>query len=301
MGGTGYGGKGVVIGRALAWAVLALAGLALLAGYGGALHPAGDALAVFRPVFALLLLAAGLVLRGRAGWGATLLALLAVLPILWALRPLSPPEHGLVVYQKNLLFTLADPGPIAGDIAASGADLVMLEEVSPRNLALPEALRAAYPHQHICGAHSVGGVAILSRHPFAVPPRCDAPRGMATARIETPWGEVSAAVLHLHWPWPFGQAAHVRRLLPVLADLPRPVIVAGDFNMVHWGQSTRVLARATGTARVGPLRETFRLKRAYPMAIDHVLAPEGWRAAGIVRPRLGSDHRGIVARLAPED
>lgn len=273
--------------------------LALLASFAGALHPAGDSLAVFRPVLAVLLLIGAWSLP--KGWrlAVSLAALAALVPILWSLHSSGVPGGRLVVYQKNLLFTLTDPAPLVTDITDSGADIVMLEEVSARNRAVPGLLIGVYPHQHICDAHTVGGVAILSRHPFAVPPECAGPRGYASARIATPAGEVTAAVLHLHWPYPFGQAAHVRQLLPVLEGLPRPVVVAGDFNMVPWGHATRAIAHATGTDRVGPLRESFRLKQLYPMAIDHVLMPRGWAGRAEMRPRLGSDHRGILARVAP--
>ena len=142
-------------------------------------------------------------------------------------------------------------------------------------------------------------MAILSRWPFAGAPLCPEGTGLVSAPVATPSGRVTAVALHLHWPWPFGQAAQVEDLLPVLADLPRPVILGGDFNAVPGSQAVRRIAEATGTSRAGPLRPSFFLRRLMPITIDHVLAPEGVAAMSEMRPRLGSDHRGQRVSLLP--
>ncbi|MBK4214868.1 endonuclease/exonuclease/phosphatase family protein [Paracoccus caeni] len=274
--------------------------LTLLASYGGALHPAGDSMAVFRPVWAAILILSGLLLKGWLRLAALAAGLVALLPILWMMRPVTEPDGGVLVYQKNLLFTLRDPAAIIDDLRQSGADIVLLQEVSERNLSVPQALRDSHPYQLICPAHNVGAVAILSRWPFGPEPYCREGSGFAWAAVETPSGPISAAVLHLHWPWPFGQAAQVQRLLLDLQMVPQPVILGGDLNMVSWSDSVSSITAATGTVRVGPLRPTFILKRVYPMAIDHILAPKGWRSKAVMRDPLLSDHRGILARIVPE-
>ena len=171
--------------RGLSAAALGAGLLLLAATYAGALHPAGDSLAVGRPFLAALLVAAGLALRGRAGWTAAAAGALALAPVLWAARPMALAEGrdpGVILYQKNLRFTLADPRAIVADIQASGADIVLLQEVSGRNLSVPAALQAALPHQAICPAHAVGAVAVLSRWPFAETPTCPEGSG-AVARM----------------------------------------------------------------------------------------------------------------------
>ncbi|MEY8837495.1 endonuclease/exonuclease/phosphatase family protein, partial [Cribrihabitans sp. XS_ASV171] len=150
-----------------------------------------------------------------------------------------------------------------------------------------------------CPFAAVGGVAVLSRFP-KVPgsETCVAMQGLAAMRVETPLGKVTLASIHLHWPWPHGQAAQVDRLLPVLEALPRPVILAGDFNAVGWSHSVARIARATGNERIGPHAGSFVLPHVpYPVTIDHVLAPGG---AAEVMPRLGSDHFGVLARVLPD-
>ena len=82
-----------------------------------------------------------------------------------------------------------------------------------------------------------------------------------------------------------------------MAPLPEGVtIVGGDFNMVAAGRSVMQIARATGTARVGHLVETFRLMGVYPIGIDHVLATGG---TGTIETRdlLSADHYGLLARI----
>lgn len=283
--------------RALAVLTGSAALLALVAGFGGALHPAGDSLAVFRPLFALVLILLA-PLMGRIGRVALLAGLAVMAPILWQAGATPGPAPEIAVYQKNLRFDLADPGPVIRDIRDSGAGIVMLQEVSQRNLAVPQALRDSLPHQVICSAHGVGAVAILSRWPFLGTPGCVEGSGLVTARIDTPLGPLGTAALHLHWPWPFGQAAQLEALMPDLRVLPQPALVAGDFNMVPWSHALHRVTGATATARVGPLRPTMMLKGVYPMVIDHVLLAEGWRGRAAMRPRLGSDHRGLLVTLA---
>lgn len=282
-----------------AGAVLLLIALAMLAAtYAGALHPAGDSLAVGRPVLAAVILLAGLVLRGRTGWTAAAIGALALIPMLWDARPRPEVAPGITVYQKNLLFRLDDPAAIIADIREHDPDIVLLAELSDRNLAIPRALHNTLPHQEICPAHAVGAVAILSRWPLG-DVDCRTGTGAVAARVETPAGPLTAAALHLYWPWPSLQPAQVAGLLPWLSALPRPAVIGGDFNAVPRSRAVARIAAATGTRRAGPLRPSFILQGVLPITIDHVLVPGGWSARALMRPGLGSDHRGQLVTMAP--
>ena len=281
-----------------AWALIALA--AVLAGYGGALHPAGDSLAVFRVPLALLGGLALLVWRPR---GAVTLAglgvvALAVLPRLWALSPVQAGQTpGLSVYQKNLLFTLRDPGPLVADIRARAPDIVTLQEVSTRNRAVLAALRAEYPHQHYCDFRAVGGTAVLSRWP-AVPDSAFCARGVTGLQLETPAGRVRAMSLHLSWPWPHGQAEQLAEIIPLLRGQGGPVVIGGDFNAVAWSRAVARVEAASGTRRAGHEAATFALPYGgMGVPIDHVLASGAAPGTIEVLDRLGSDHRGVLARV----
>ena len=72
-------------------------------------------------------------------------------------------------------------------------------------------------------------------------------------------------------------------------------VVAGDFNMMPWGRSVAAIERASNPGRIGRAAWTYDLY-GYPLAIDHVLATGGFGSLD-ARPNLGSDHRGLVARI----
>ncbi|WP_299363236.1 endonuclease/exonuclease/phosphatase family protein [uncultured Paracoccus sp.] len=276
-------------------AAVCLAALAL--SYAGPVHPLGDSLAVFRPIWAGALLLAALGLRGLSRLGAVTLSAAALLSMGQSLLASEQgPDRGapIRIYQKNLRYDVADTSRFAADIRTSDADLVMLQEVSAQNRSLPQALSSSHPYQLVCVANAIISVAVLSRWPFAEPPVCPDHRGLTAVRVSAPGGDLTAAALHMHWPWPFGQGAQVPDLLPQLKALPQPVVLGGDFNMVPWGHAARAIQEATGTRRVGPVRPSFMLLSVYPIAIDHVLVPEGWHGEARMRPRLGSDHRGIA-------
>ncbi|MDJ0827873.1 MAG: endonuclease/exonuclease/phosphatase family protein [Rhodobacter sp.] len=288
--------------QTLLWPLFGLASLALAASHLGALHALGDSLAVFRLHFVALAAALALAL---AVTGRRVGLVLAVAAVLgggqavwgWVWSPGGAGAGTLTVYQKNLSFRLADPEAVAADILAAGPDIVTLQEVTGRTAAVLDALAESYPTQLRCPFAAVGGVAVASRFP-AVPGSgtCAEGQGLAALRVETPSGPVTLASLHLHWPWPYRQRDQLRRLLPHLAALTGPVVLGGDFNMVPWSHTVRRVEAATGALRTGPARPSFPRWSWLPLPIDHVLAPGGTGQTQI-RPRLGSDHRGLLARV----
>lgn len=287
----------------------ALRGLAIVlsalvvAGYGGALHPAGDSLAVFRWEASLAVLAlAGLSLTAAARRQALILGVVAAVaggPILWAMQPRTP-GSAITLYQKNIWIGNGQGDAIAADIYASGADIVTLQEVDRRHDPLVASLRERYRGWQRC----FGGIHVFSRLPLAAGGgRCLEDRGLAVAllQVEAPMGPVWIASVHLSWPWPRGQADQARRIAEAFASLDGPVIVAGDFNMVPWGRSVRRIGRSVGAVPAGPLSATHHIPGLGlpPLRIDHVLVPDGWAASVALRDRLGSDHAGLLAGIGP--
>ncbi|MBD3679456.1 MAG: endonuclease/exonuclease/phosphatase family protein [Rhodobacteraceae bacterium] len=280
------------------------AALAVALSYGGYFHPLGDSLAVFRPYFAAALVLGALVLWPLAArWSALACAVVGAValgPILTLGQGAAAGTGGMVIYQKNLNFRLPDIAPVARDIRASGADFVTLQEVSTKTRPILQGLAAEYPYGNYCDFAGVGGTAVLSRWP-AVPGSARCARGMTALQVQTPSGPLWLVSLHLHWPWPHSQAAQVNRLLPILARIgdDGPVMIGGDFNMVPWSNTLRQIGKATGSARPGPVISTRTLfKGAVQLPIDHVMVPAGAGAEVSARPRFGSDHRGILARVA---
>lgn len=297
--------------------VMVVMGAAVLAlGFAGAIHGIGDSLSLFRPllvpvlaVLSILLLLSGPRRLALAGFAAALLGGVTLIPPGPVVTlPAEARVYG--IYQKNLLFRLPAIAPVAEDILASGADFVTLQELHQRNRPILDALRETHPHQHFCPFAAVGGIAVLSRYPGIYGQTvCASGAGLAAMRVATPDGPLWVVSLHLHWPYPYRQASQVEELLPLLEGLEGPVVLGGDFNMVAWSHAVRAIAGATRAENAGHVGGTFALSHAVKgenilsrmprLPIDHVLVPEGAALQSVERrPRLGSDHHGIMARFA---
>lgn len=291
-----------MLGRTVILLSLALAS-GLAAGFLGALHPAGDTAAVFRlylgPPLALCAAALLRLGRRRAAVAAALAAALALAPVLQLPGPVATAGGGAFgLYQKNMMFRMSDPQALAADILARTPDFVTLQEVSGANLAILDALERVYPSQHFCPFATVGGVAVASRWPVIEgSARCAEKGGLAAMQLDTPAGPVWLVSVHLHWPWPHGQARHAARLVPVLSALNGPMAIGGDFNMVPWAHRLAAIERLTGTGVVGPPRVTLTRNGWLRVPIDHVLVTGG---QGVTErlPLIGSDHHGIFARFS---
>lgn len=284
--------------RVIAVIVVLLLGIALAGSYGGVLHPLGDSLAVFRigiaGVFALWVIWTPWSALVR--WPLAALGIAAMAGVLSWKMPGEATPGAVTVYQKNLSFRRSGDEMLVADIIARRAEIVTLQEVTDRTAAVLDGLAESHPGQHRCPFAGVGGPAIASAWPVVEGSRiCPAPGGMAAMQVEAPDGiRVWVVSLHLHWPWPHGQAGQRDRLLPVLAALEGPIVLGGDFNMVPWSQTFAWVAEAVEGARVRPVAATLRA-RGVPLPIDHVLAPGGGTAE--VLPTLGSDHNGLLARV----
>lgn len=214
----------------------------------------------------------------------------------------------VTLVQFNLSYRNRRLEEVADFIRGEGADVVTLQEVTARTGRVIELLEKEYPHRVVCRFSGVGDVAVLSRLPAAPGPSrgCHEKNGLAWLRIMAGGRPVSVASVHLHWPYPFKQALQLDRLQPHLEAIPRPVLVAGDFNAAPWSHAVGRVAEATDTRVAGGLRLTFdfqpvRWAPAVRMPIDHILLPDGFAPLAVRStsgPGPGSDHAAIVARLA---
>lgn len=278
--------------EALAWLGLA----ALLGSYLGAVHNLGDSLAVFRWQIAVGTLVASLAALHRSMRLAVPAALAALSIADLAAPRLSAPEPGPVtVYQKNMLWVNGGWRALADEIVSQSPDVLFLQEVTEPNRNVLEMVAPALPHALHCGWRAVGGPALATRwEPLEGSEVCET--GLVALRVRAPFGEVTLASIHLHWPFPFQQEAHLDRLVPVLEGLERPVILGGDLNMVPWAHGPARIARAIGAGPIRPAVPSYDLAPLASLPIDHVFA-----ASGTVerRPLAGSDHYGVLARVTP--
>ncbi|MCI2393391.1 endonuclease/exonuclease/phosphatase family protein [Aliiroseovarius sediminis] len=289
--------------------LLVLVLLALGAGYLGKYHPAGDSFAVFRPQIAVVALALSALLWVlRAHLWAVFGVIMAAAPLVpifgagpWATLP---NDTNLSLYQKNMRFLVEDPGLLADDVLIRRPDFLTLQEVSGANMAVFDPLDSVYQYRQFCPFETVGGVAVASRWPI-VPGTgfCAKADGLAAMKVITPRGPVWAVSVHLHWPWPKSQPAHIARLLPILERLAQdetgtPMVIGGDFNMVPWSAAVERIENASATQLIGPPHVTLTKAGGWMrVPIDHVMISGG---AGSVQrlPRLGSDHFGLLARFS---
>ncbi|MBY6152510.1 endonuclease/exonuclease/phosphatase family protein [Vannielia litorea] len=283
--------------------VVALLGLgALGASFAGRWWAWGDSLAVARSTVGLAGLV-WLVLCGVAGamtWGWVgalwLVVLAALAPVGWAKwRPEPGAAAALVLYQKNMNFRMPSVEPLLADILEVAPDLITLQEVDAENGAILVALAERYPGQHSCDFTGVGGPAVLAKWP-ALETACG--YGWAAMQVDHPDGAFWLVSVHLHWPAPHAQHAHLAQALPELAALDGPVFMGGDFNMVPWSGAMARVGEAVGGVMVGKARLSIeQIGGKLWLPIDHVLAPKGWAGRSVTRPQLGSDHFGVVAEL----
>lgn len=273
----------------------------LVASYLGAIHGLGDSLAVFRAWIAYGTIAVGVVaLLARLWWmgaGATLAALAALLHIASFGQfhtPTPVADADLVVYTKNLGAGRTDWAAFSADIAASGADVIVLQEVTQARMAELPILLPDHPYQHICNFSGWSAMAVISRWPVSNG-GCTEHRSLAYATVDAPSGPVFVASIHQVWPYPYEQAALLPDILAAIPQSPTRQVTAGDFNMVPWGHSVSAIADAGGTTRIGPVFPTFEV-RGVEMMIDHVLS-DG-RGTLTRSAQMGSDHYGLIARIA---
>lgn len=278
----------------------------LIGGFTGRYLPVGDALAVIRPQLAVVLILWAVALwwvgarrLARIGWGVAAVCLLSVGP---AFLTRDAPCEGpcLTLYQKNLLSKAWPRYELADEIIASGAEIVTLQEVSAHNRRFMAKLFRHYPATVICPFRPEQEVAVLTSLPvvegssFCLPGAGLAGVAVVLANGKRAW----ALSVHLEWPFPFDQFHQARRIAERIADLEGPVLIGGDFNMVPWGASVARIRQAAGNRRLGGYWTTYRPGGlAWPLPIDTVLVPAPVRGTVELRPRIGSDHAGVLARM----
>lgn len=284
------------LGLGLAWLGLICAAVTIGAAALGHLHPALDSLGVWLLygiwAVTLCLLVA---LIGRRRWLLAFSTATFAAGLAQALPHAGPfvsrPTGELRLLQHNLSF-----GNPAADLLTriDGFDLVTLQEVRAAAPGLG-SLGADWAH-HLCpGAGR--STTVLTRLPV-IDMGCLA--GGAWMRVQTVQGPLTVLSLHLLWPWPYGQANQMDRLLPDLRALPRPMVVAGDFNQTPWSASLAKVATATDTDHLPGLASTFTFFDGLArINIDHVLVPHGWTGTFTLMREVASDHMALAAQIGP--
>ncbi|GAB1823523.1 teicoplanin resistance protein VanJ [Herbidospora sp. RD11066] len=234
----------------------------------------------------------------------------------------SQPGGDLTAVTHNVGAANPDPAGTARALAASGADLLALEEITPQMRPLYEReLAAAYPH------HTVEGtVGLWSRLPLTGPRPVDlamdagpladtipaaaksADTRALRATVATEHGPLGVYVAHLGsvrvFPrngfWTDSRDRGARALAEaVAADENERLVVLGDLN-----GTTNDRAFAGLTAHLRPVHDEvghgfgFTFPAAFPVArIDQILVRGVQPKSSWVLPATGSDHLPVAARI----
>lgn len=257
-----------------------------------------------------LTLAAGAVAAAHAVWTA---------PELKRRQP-QPPEAAhaprLRVASANIRFPSRDSTALGEELAACGADVLVLQELSPEHLTMLKAAGAfdRYSWSYVDARPGSFGAGIWSRYPLSSGETW-MPGGLPEVRATIDVEGTPVTIFDAHVKAPMR-----RRWIPIwktqlaaFAEAVRearragPVVVAGDFNSTYGHEPFRRFLRDAGLrdahvdAGRGLATTWPRGGRVMPplFRIDHVLVSDG---LAVLAAREGrgqtSDHRPVYADLA---
>lgn len=243
-----------------------------------------------------------------AGWMALFVAYVYL--SIWSAMPPSPADENrlgldLKLMQLNLSFANRTLQQVMQLVEIEQPDVITLQEVNGRTKQVMHNLKNEYPYRKWCSFASVGGVAVLSRIPIENVNSwgCKERLGLVWIKLRKQNKIFSLVSIHLYWPFPYRQHWQIDQLETQLQTIPRPIILAGDFNAAPWSYAVHRIAQATNTQVVGGRRASFDLSfhpylPSVGLPIDHVLLPPGAQVQKIyLGPKVGSDHHSVFARI----
>lgn len=264
------------------------------------------------PLLALPLIAA---LLARAPRIAAAAAPPVLLAMSWLLPGTLGPRAGaqgpatLRVLSSNVLMVNPDPAGLLEEVFGSGADVVVLQEYSPRFSAEAAQHSEAYPYALERPAEHSFGYAVFSRFPLDDVEETPL-EGVTLLEftVRTPEGPVRMANVHALPPIS-GNAALWHAELDALgaryAATEGPLVLAGDLNATrHHPSFARLLDRtglADAHAEVGRAAATTWPNGLFGwvpgLRLDHVLV-RGLEVVDVWEGRpIGTDHNPVIADL----
>lgn len=272
----------------------------------------GSLVETFLPWFGLfipVLLAGALLRRSTSAVVALLLPVAVWLGLFGGLlADKSHPGYDLTVAGHNVGADNPDPAGTARDLAASGADVLALVELTPQaRRTYEKALAKAYPHHAVQGT-----VGLWSKLPLSetrpVDIEMDSTRALRTT-VVTDQGPLAVYVAHLgsvrvfpragFWTTDRDAGAHALARA-VAAEENERVVLLGDLNGTMddraFDDITSQLRSAQDAAGNG---FGFTWPAAFPVArIDQILVRGVEPENSWVLPATGSDHRPVAAGIS---
>ncbi|MGI5374924.1 endonuclease/exonuclease/phosphatase family protein [Streptomyces sp. CA-251387] len=259
-------------------------------------------------LFVPLLLLLALVRRSATALIAVLLPAIVWLNLFGGLLvDRTGPGGDLTVATHNVNADNTDPSGTARDVAASGADVLALEELTAAAVPTYEkALASTYKY------HSVQGtVGLWSKYPLSGVKPVDIKLGWTRAMravVTTPSGQVAVYVAHLPSVRVKMEAGFTARqrdksanaLGEAIADEPvEKVVLLGDLNGTMNDRALNaVTAQMRSTQGASGSGFGFSWPASFPMArIDQIMVRGVEPESSWTLPETGSDHLPVAARV----
>ena len=250
--------------------------------------------------------------RAIAGTLAVLLLPLVAVHLWWVSpayvgQPAASANQGetFTVLASNLYLGEADPVELSRVAEETGADILVLTEITPAALAgLEEAgVTDAFPHAEGEPVEGVAGTMVLSRHELTDGSALDTTSGGVAVTVGLPTRSIRLLAVHAHPPsddataWRSDHAV-IRRAAAASAG---PTVVAGDFNATMDHEQMRELDGRGFTDAA--LQADSGWQPTFPdpplIPVDHVLLTADLVATHTDAVSIeGTDHRALVAELA---
>lgn len=213
----------------------------------------------------------------------------------------------LVVVTHNLAYANVDPEHTIQALAASDADILLLQEANGTAAPYLPLLRTRFPYGGGCARARLCDLEILSRLPITrVRWRFRDSAGtfgpdLFWTRATLPNGlSFPIATLHARWPLPpMPQQRFRAALIDAAGRLGADgLIIAGDFNLTPWGHGMAELdhgllpmRRRTHAVFSFPARAREERVPVPMLPLDHLFAGPDWSTVSVRRlPATGSDH-----------
>lgn len=224
-------------------------------------------------------------------------------------RASVPGEAPLGLLLSNVYAGNDDTAALIDLVSSEDADIVFLQEITPRHSRELSVLRGRYDYSLNIPREDNFGIAVLSRLPFESARVIQSPpHGFPTLVVVILVDETPVTFVTTHPMPPLGEAGFASRneqlasIAELLNGIEGPRVLIGDLNTTMWGHHYNQLVEETGLvdARYG-----FGIQPSWPTSlpfamipIDHCLvSPEFAVLDARTGPGIGSDHRPLIVAL----
>lgn len=218
-------------------------------------------------------------------------------------------DGDIVIASQNVLFGLASPAEVAGQLSAVGPDIILLQEAEPGFVdQVVDGLDGQFEHR-VQSDFQV----ILSQYPLTEGSGPDIDQSnvhtLLAATVATPAGELSLVNVHAAAPHVRGERPTQIAQFEFLAEQSQQagLVAMGDFNSVNADRAFRTLLADGGLVNAhsevgcgfGVTWSPFRSLGPALLGLDHAVVGDGWEVEAFeVLGNAGSDHKGIAVRIS---